>query len=66
MELMEKSLDNLYQIVYCKLHDTIPEEIIGKMVYSVSLRKLRGPEQANKQNYKNMLQNLRMSFFCRL
>lgn len=36
MELMDKSLHQLYQLVYKKLHLTIPEPVIGKMALSVS------------------------------
>ena len=39
MELMDKSLDKLYQLVYKKLNEKIPEVIVGKMADSVSERK---------------------------
>ena len=35
MELMDKSLDKLYNLVYNKLNDTIPEVIVGKMAEAV-------------------------------
>ncbi|XP_003384504.1 PREDICTED: dual specificity mitogen-activated protein kinase kinase 6-like [Amphimedon queenslandica] len=34
MELMDKSLDKLYQLVYKKLNEKIPEVIVGKMADS--------------------------------
>jgi serine/threonine protein kinase len=34
MELMDRSLERLYQIVYINLNDTIPEDILGIMAYS--------------------------------
>lgn len=44
MELMDKSLDKLYQLVYKKLNEKIPEVIVGKMADSVS----KGNEWADK------------------
>ena len=36
MELMDKSLDKLYQLVYIKLQEEIPEVVVGKMALAVS------------------------------
>lgn len=36
MELMDKSLDKLYQLVYNKLQEDIPEVVVGKMALAVS------------------------------
>lgn len=38
MELMDKSLDKLYSLVYNRLGDVIPEVIVGKMAEAVSQR----------------------------
>ena len=35
MELMDKSLDQLYKLVYRKLDLTIPESVVGKMAEAV-------------------------------
>ena len=35
MELMDKSLDQLYKLVHKKLKLTIPEPVIGKMALAV-------------------------------
>ena len=37
MELMDKSLHDLYKLVYEKLHLTILEWVVGKMAEAVSL-----------------------------
>ena len=37
MELMDTSLNDLYKLVYEKLHLTIPEWVVGKMAEAVSL-----------------------------
>ena len=37
MELMDKSLHQLYKLVYDQLKLTIPESIVGKMIEAVSL-----------------------------
>lgn len=37
MELMDKSLHDLYKLVYDKLKLSIPEPVIGKMAESVRL-----------------------------
>ena len=37
MELMDTSLDKFYKFIYEKLHQTIPENIIGKITFAVSL-----------------------------
>ena len=36
MELMDRSLEELYHLVYDKLEERIPELVIGKMALSVS------------------------------
>lgn len=36
MELMDRSLDILCRTVYSTLGDRIPEEVVGRMAYSVS------------------------------
>ena len=36
MELMDNSLDKIYQLVYHKLNRLIPERILGKMAVAVS------------------------------
>ena len=36
MELMDRSLHDLYKLVYEKLHLTIPEWVVGKMAEAVS------------------------------
>lgn len=48
MELMDKSLDKLYQLVYKKLNEKIPEVIVGKMADSVSERKNESEERKNE------------------
>ena len=35
MELMDKSLDKLCHLVYKRLHEVIPEIIVGRMAESV-------------------------------
>ena len=35
MELMDRSLEELYHLVYDKLKESIPELVIGKMALSV-------------------------------
>ena len=37
MELMDNSLDKLYQLVYHKLNQSFPERILGKMAVAVSM-----------------------------
>ena len=37
MELMDDSLDKLYQLVYHKLNQSFPERILGKMAVAVSM-----------------------------
>lgn len=36
MELMDTSLEKLYKIVFDKLNETMPEDIIGKITVAVS------------------------------
>ena len=36
MELMDKSLHDLYKLVYENIHLTIPEWVVGKMAEAVS------------------------------
>ena len=36
MELMDTSLDKFYKFVYNHLHQTIPEQILGKITVGVS------------------------------
>ena len=36
MELMDSSLDKLYQMVYHQLNQSFPEKMLGKMAVAVS------------------------------
>ena len=36
MELMDNSLDKIYQMVYHKLNQSFPERILGKIAAAVS------------------------------